>query len=1649
MAFFYKVVVPSGNTYTVTYHSNVTGIDDIEVVYNEGDDVTVAENTFTNPGYAFTEWTTEEDGSGYSYSPGDVIEDIDDDIDLYAQWEESDDLTLTFPLNSNPGGWPTTNSTTLTNYPYTLNNVVYTFALMNVKCNSGYLMMTATAVLGLPALEGYKLTKVVASNSSQCSTSTKVGISSSATQASYIDGGATQTWSTQSSTYTYNLTSTEENTMYYMYVTDKNAQVIGVELTYEAVAATSVATPTISLASGTYHANQSVTLSCTTEGASIYYTLDGNDPTSSSTPYTDAITIDRHRVLKAIAILDEASSNVASAEYMLTPESPVFSPVAGTYVGEQTVTITCATTGATLFYKFSGDAEWTVYNDPVTVSQSTTLCTKASMGYWEDAQECADYVIEQPLSTMDEIFAAAGSTATSHNIAFNNWVVTGVSSNGKNVFVTDGTKGFVINNSDGGLGTTYHKGDHITGTTTASLKLNQGYAQLTNVDADDLTITSGADPEIAEIEMADLMGINTGALVHYDNLVCSVQSGNYTNYYLSDGETTIQVYGSIYSFGTTLEANKHYNITGVYQQYGNTKEVLPRDADDIVEVVPSTPYINLETYLIETIASAFDGSYDITYGNLEIQGVDDFTIQFYSDAQGTTAIEHPDWIITNEVTTYQEGYRLHIATSINLGDARTTYLKVSVGNTSSDLVTITQAAPVIDYATLPFTYDGNGTGTLPAGFTVSGLGTFSSSPAMKFDGVGDNAVLKINEHPGTLSFDIKGTGTGTWSGTFLVQASADGTNYSNIATYTTLGDTETKTINNLAADVRYIRWYFSEKTQGYNVALGNINLAAYVAPTQYTLTVTFGEHVEAIYVFNTADETEALIENGAPGTVQVLEGTSIEVSPDADNGYMISSLLINNEDVFSQMVSGSYTFTMTGDVTITATAVEYVEPHYINFFVNGEEFEEAEMAITPGQSLGELPVPSENIPEGFTFVGWMEWPDHPYYNATTAPEMVSSTTVPEDDMILDAVFYISETAQGTYVLSNAAPTDGDWVVLAVNVSGTYYAMNGPAVEALDVANNTIVGTPDAAFEAKKLTQNDTDYIGLTQDGTQYVHLNTSAIKIANGTSNGFLEFTQSGTGYLVSTTVDYQGSDVTRYINYNGSGFTVTTDDEEASTLYVFKYIPGATTNMDYTTSVTVHESGYIANNQAETLYGIHYIDGYVFAGDEVTNSGKLVVNNEGTLDMYGSKLVNTEVANFVIKDGGQYKGDEVLATVEKVILPYTPGVKNNWYAISMPFNYGINPGIDGYMTEMVTDNDNELTYDFYRFDNSYPNAEWRNHRLNDGFGMTVGQGYLYAHKKGITLNFTGTLNATDENIQSVGFYNATNYQNAYPFADWFFAGNPFPCSATIVGFEDFYVMNEAGSNFVLSEDGVLNPLQGAMIYDAEAPTGNGYTITYQVQGMSKSNNGNETDKGMINLSISQDNELVDMARVRFGEGSMLGKFNFNENATKLYIPQGKKDYAVVRAQSEGEMPVSFKATKSGIYTFSVEPKNVEMAYLHLIDNKTGADVDLLATPSYTFEASNDDYESRFRLVFNANNGSNENGNETFAYYNGSEWVINNPSTGSGDNATLQVVDMMGRVLSSETLNGNANVTLNQAAGIYMLRLVNGENVKVQKVVVR
>ena len=80
---------------------------------------------------------------------------------------------------------------------------------------------------------------------------------------------------------------------------------------------TTVSTPTFSPADGTYATAQTVTISCATSGATIYYTTDGTTPSASSTEYNAAITINETTTLKAIAIKDDTESSVASATYTI------------------------------------------------------------------------------------------------------------------------------------------------------------------------------------------------------------------------------------------------------------------------------------------------------------------------------------------------------------------------------------------------------------------------------------------------------------------------------------------------------------------------------------------------------------------------------------------------------------------------------------------------------------------------------------------------------------------------------------------------------------------------------------------------------------------------------------------------------------------------------------------------------------------------------------------------------------------------------------------------------------------------------------------------------------------------------------------------------------------------------------------------------------------------------------------------------------------------------------------------------------------------------------------------------------------------------------------------------------------------------------
>ena len=79
-----------------------------------------------------------------------------------------------------------------------------------------------------------------------------------------------------------------------------------------------VAAPEFSVAGGTYNEPQTITLSCATEGAEIYYTLDESEPTAESTLYTEPIALETTTTVKAVAIDAKGNaSEVVSQKYVI------------------------------------------------------------------------------------------------------------------------------------------------------------------------------------------------------------------------------------------------------------------------------------------------------------------------------------------------------------------------------------------------------------------------------------------------------------------------------------------------------------------------------------------------------------------------------------------------------------------------------------------------------------------------------------------------------------------------------------------------------------------------------------------------------------------------------------------------------------------------------------------------------------------------------------------------------------------------------------------------------------------------------------------------------------------------------------------------------------------------------------------------------------------------------------------------------------------------------------------------------------------------------------------------------------------------------------------------------------------------------------
>ena len=150
-----------------------------------------------------------------------------------------------------------------------------------------------------------------------------------------------------------------------------------------------VSKPVVSVAGGSYDATFEVTIATNTEGAKIYYTLDGTNPTlDTGVLYTSPVFIAKPLTIKAIAVKEEMTdSNVIEAAYIVPTElaaTPVITPNGGFFYYQAQVTITCATTGAEIYYTKDGSAPSklsTKYEAPFIINTISAAVTVKAMAF--------------------------------------------------------------------------------------------------------------------------------------------------------------------------------------------------------------------------------------------------------------------------------------------------------------------------------------------------------------------------------------------------------------------------------------------------------------------------------------------------------------------------------------------------------------------------------------------------------------------------------------------------------------------------------------------------------------------------------------------------------------------------------------------------------------------------------------------------------------------------------------------------------------------------------------------------------------------------------------------------------------------------------------------------------------------------------------------------------------------------------------------------------------------------------------------------------------------------------------------------------------------------------------------------------------------
>ncbi len=345
------------------------------------------------------------------------------------------------------------------------------------------------------------------------------------------------------------------------------------------------------------------------------------------------------------------------------------------------------------------------------------------------------------------------------------------------------------------------------------------------------------------------------------------------------------------------------------------------------------------------------------------------------------------------------------------------------------------------------------------------------------------------------------------------------------------------------------------------------------------------------------------------------------------------------------------------------------------------------------------------------------------------------------------------------------------------------------------------------------------------------------------------------------------------------------------------------------------------------------------------------------------------------------------------------------------------------------------------------------------------GKGYMMAINQDTYMNSTGVLNSGNVKIK------LTQQESQSPAPEeaynegWNLVGNPYQAYLNMpalgkLGYAAYtydadkgvyapFVMTASTNPDVLDDN--VHPHQAFFVHAAN--DGDVLEFTPAMATTEKNSNSyfrdDKINYPLVNLYAeneggSRDLTVIELHRPELGGVTKMQTMRSSNFIIAAHL-DGQSYGLVFTPEGTERIPVHFIADENGTYTLRWNTQNGEFTSLRLVDNLTGTNYDMLANNHYTFTASTEDYASRFYITYTVTDvDENVDGESNFAYFDGSDWVVN----GQG---TLDVVDVLGRTLFSQRLTNDQNrVNLNGVAkGVYLLRVSNGKNTMVQKIVVR